>query len=87
MAVNVDAVAFQPKGDLLAGGGHDGKMRFFDLVKNAQVKEINAHVRMMQKNNVAQPIYSLTFSPDGQAAPAAAVTTTASSCGTWRAAT
>jgi WD40 repeat protein len=62
----VDAVAFQPNSPLLAAAGHDGKVRFFDLVKNAQAKEINAHIRVVQKNNVAQPVYSLTFSPDGK---------------------
>ena len=62
----VDAVAFQPNGTLLAAAGHDGKVRFFDLVKNAQAKEISAHIRMVQKNNVPQPVYSLTFSPDGK---------------------
>ena len=63
---NVDAVAFQPNGTILATGGHDGKVRFFDLVKNAQAKEINAHIREVQKNQVPQPVYSLTFSPDGK---------------------
>ncbi|MSQ96988.1 MAG: hypothetical protein EXR98_20875 [Gemmataceae bacterium] len=63
---NVDAVAFQPKGTILASAGHDGKVRFFDLVKNAQAKEINAHIREVAKNQVPQPVYSLTFSPDGK---------------------
>jgi WD40 repeat protein len=62
----VDAVAFQPKGTLLAAAGHDGKVRFYDLVKNVQVKEITAHISIIQKNNVPQPIYSLTFSADGK---------------------
>jgi WD40 repeat protein len=52
-------------GDFIIAG-HDGKVRFFDLVKNAQAKEISAHIRMVQKNNVPQPVYSLTFSPDGK---------------------
>ena len=64
--VPVDAVAFQPNGTLLAAAGHDGKVRFFDLVKNAQTKEINAHISVIQKNNVPQPVYSLEFSPDGK---------------------
>jgi WD40 repeat protein len=63
---NVDAVAFQPNGTLLAAAGHDGKVRFYDLVKNAQAKDINAHIREVQKQNVPQPIYSLTFSADGK---------------------
>jgi WD40 repeat protein len=58
----VDAVAFQPNGALLASGGHDGKIRLFDLVKNAQVKEITAHVN----KNVANTIYTVTFSADGK---------------------
>src|SRR4029079_10006708 len=27
---------------------------------------ISAHIQMVQKNNVAHPIYSLTFTPDGK---------------------
>jgi WD40 repeat protein len=63
---NVDAVAFQPNGAMLAGAAHDGKVKLFDLVKNAQVKDITAHVSVVNKNNVPQPIYSLTFTPDGK---------------------
>lgn len=62
----VDSVAFQPGGILLAGAGHDGKIRFFDLVKNAPAKEINAHVREINKANVPHPVYSLSFTPDGK---------------------
>jgi WD40 repeat protein len=65
IAANVDAVAFQPKGNVLFSAGHDGKIRQFDLVKNAQVKDINAHIREINKNQAPQPIYTLTFSPDG----------------------
>jgi WD40 repeat protein len=64
--VNVDAVAFQPNSAILAASGHDGKIRFFDLVKNAQLKDIPAHIREMNKQQVPQPIYSLTFSADGK---------------------
>ena len=59
---NVDAVAFQPGGTLLASGGHDGKVRLFDLVKNAQVKEITAHV----DKTVTNTIYTVAFSTDGK---------------------
>ncbi len=59
---NVDAVAFQPKGTLLASGGHDGKVRLFDLTKNAQVKEITAHVDKTGPNT----IYTVAFSADGK---------------------
>jgi WD40 repeat protein len=59
---NVDAVAFQPNGALLASGGHDGKVRLFDLVKNVQVKEISAHI----EKNVPNTIYTIAFSGDGK---------------------
>jgi WD40 repeat protein len=63
---SVDSVAFQPNASILAAAGHDGKIRFYDLVKNAQAKEVNAHIREVNKNQVPQPIYSLTFSTDGK---------------------
>ena len=54
---NVDAVAFQPNSNLLpAPLGHDGKLRLFDLAKNAQVKDITAHIRDINKQQIAQPI-------------------------------
>jgi WD40 repeat protein len=58
----VDTVAFQPNGPLVASGGGDGKVRLFDLVKNAQAKEIAAHL----DKNVGNPIYSVSFSADGK---------------------
>lgn len=58
---NVDAVAFQPNGTLVASGGHDGKIRLYDLVKGNVVKEINAHT-----NKDALQIYCLAFTPDGK---------------------
>lgn len=63
---NVDAVAFQPNTGLLMSACHDGQVRIFDLVKNAQVKAVNAHISVVNKANVPQPIYSLVFSPDGK---------------------
>ena len=36
---HVDAVAFQPNGNLLASGCHDGKIRIFDIVKEALKSE------------------------------------------------
>jgi WD40 repeat protein len=57
----VDAVAFNKDGTQLASGGHDGKLRIFDLVKGAQVREINAHPK--PNENV---IYSVAYSPDGK---------------------
>ncbi len=57
---------FSPTGQLLASAAHDGKLRLFDLVKNALAKDINAHISVVAKQNVPNPIYSLTFSPDGK---------------------
>lgn len=64
--VNVDAVAFQPGAAILAATGHDGKIRLFDLVKNAQAKDITAHIRDVNKQQVPQPIYALSYSADGK---------------------
>ncbi len=58
---HVDAVVFQPGGSLLVSGCHDGKIRIYDLVKNALVKEINAHAVAN-----ATMIYTLAFTPDGK---------------------
>jgi WD40 repeat protein len=58
---HVDAVAFQPGGKLLVSGCHDGKVRVFDLVKGALVKEISAHTAAK-----ANMIYTVAFSPDGK---------------------
>jgi len=63
---SVDAVAFQPATGLLASAAHDGKVKFFDLVKNAQVKDITAHTKVIDKNNQPQSIYALLFTPDGK---------------------
>lgn len=59
---NVDAVAFDPTGKLLASGGHDGKVRLFDMVKGAQLKEINAHV----KPPTPATVYTVAFSANGK---------------------
>lgn len=58
----VDAVAFQPGAQVIAGAGHDGKIHLFDLVKNAPLKQIDAHVAQPNPN----PIYALLFFPDGK---------------------
>src|SRR5262249_27727547 len=55
-----DSVAFHPKGDQLASGGHDGKVRIFDLIKGAQLREINAHPTAN-----ATMIYCVAYSQDG----------------------
>ena len=57
----VDSVAFNPAGTLLASGGHDGKIRLFDLAKAAQIREINAHTVANETM-----IYSIAFSRDGK---------------------
>jgi WD40 repeat protein len=63
----VDAVAFAPDGKVLATGCHDGKLRFFDLVKNAPLKEVNAHpAPAMPPNSPPFPIYCLAWTPDGK---------------------
>jgi WD40 repeat protein len=64
---NVDAVAFQPNSTFVAAAGHDGKFRIYDLVKSAVVKDIAAHITKGPNNQmIAEPIYSLNFSPDGK---------------------
>ena len=66
----VDAVAFNPTGTLLATGCHDGKVRIFDIVKAAQLKEINAHPGMAPVPGMppAGPaaIYCVAWTPDGK---------------------
>jgi len=57
---HVDSVAFNAKGDQLISGGHDGKIRIFDLVKGVQLREINAHIL---KDSTM--IYAVAYSPDG----------------------
>lgn len=57
----VDAVAFQPQGNLVASGCHDGGVRLFDLVKNTVVKEIKAHTAAN-----ATMVYAIAFSADGK---------------------
>ncbi|MCI0465386.1 MAG: WD40 repeat domain-containing protein, partial [Gemmataceae bacterium] len=58
---HVDVVAFHPSAPLLASGGHDGKVRLFDLTKGVQVREINAH-----PTPKATQVYAVVFSPDGK---------------------
>ena len=58
---NINAVAFQPHGQLLASGCHDGHIRIFDLIKGSQVRDIKAHPAQN-----AGMIYTLAFTPDGK---------------------
>jgi WD40 repeat protein len=57
----VNAVSFQPQGTMLASGGQDGKVRLFDLVKGAQLREINAH-----PTKDGTMIYAVAWMPDGK---------------------
>lgn len=57
----VDAVAFDPKGLLLATGCHDGKVRLFDIAKGNVVKEIDAHTKAEPS-----PVYSVLWANDGK---------------------
>lgn len=58
---HVHAVAFHPTLPQVASGGHDGKVRIFDLAKGAQIREINAH----PAPNMGY-IYTIAFSADGK---------------------
>jgi WD40 repeat protein len=57
----VDAVAFDPKGLLLATGCHDGKVRLFDIAKGNVVKEIDAHTKAEPS-----PVYSVLWANEGK---------------------
>lgn len=61
----VDCAAFDAKSQIIATGCHDGKIRLYDLVKKAVVKEITAHITM-KPAVLAHPIYTVAFSPDGK---------------------
>ncbi len=63
----VHAVAFAPDGKMLATGCQDGKLRFFDLAKNNQAKEVNAFpAPATPPNSPPGAIYALTYTPDGK---------------------
>jgi WD40 repeat protein len=57
----VDAVAFNPAGTQLATGCHDGTVRLWDIVKNQQIRQINAHTQP-----AAAVVYVAAWSPDGK---------------------
>jgi len=61
----VDSTAFDPSGNQLATGCHDGILRIWDLTKAPPVatKAINAH---LVPNMPAAPIYSVTWTADGK---------------------
>lgn len=55
----VDAVAFNSKGTLLATGSHDGLVRIWDVTKGNIVRQIEAHNRPTQSS-----VYGVAWSPD-----------------------
>jgi WD40 repeat protein len=60
--INIDCIAFHPRNaHIVATGAHDGRIRVYDLAKNALLKEIVAHADKKLPN----PIYTIAFSPDG----------------------
>lgn len=59
----VDCVAFDDTGNLLATGCHDGILRINDLVKNAPLKTIEAHLVKMPQQ-IQNPIYAVQWSND-----------------------
>ena len=61
----VDAVAFDPTGEKVISGCHDGKVRTFDIEKNAVIKEFVAHAPQ-PPDNQKTPIYAIALTPDGK---------------------
>ncbi len=59
----VDSVAFDDTGNRLATGGHDGRLRIYDLSKDNVVKQIDAHIVTMPQTLV-HPIYAVDWSRD-----------------------
>lgn len=50
------AVAFHPRGDLLATGGRDGRVRLWDVRSGTRLRTLEGH---------PQGIYQIAFNPDG----------------------
>ncbi len=61
----VDAVAFDPKGAVLATGCHDGNVRLFDLAKGTVLKDIKAHAPQPKPANETNPVYCVVWNPAG----------------------
>src|SRR5262249_20261250 len=57
----VDGLAFNSAGSLLAVVGHEGTVRLWDPVKGQSVREIKAHVAP-----AAAPVYGVAWSADGK---------------------
>jgi WD40 repeat protein len=58
---NVDSIAFNKDGTILATGCHDGNVRLFDVAKGTQLKQIAAHTKP-----APVAVYGVAFSPDGK---------------------
>jgi WD40 repeat protein len=58
---SVNALAYDPEGKRLVIGCSDGRVRIYDLVKGALLREIIAH-----NTPNMQAIYCVAFSPDGK---------------------
>jgi len=61
----VDAVAFDPKGTILATGAHDGNLRLFDVAKGAVLKDVKAHAPQPAPSNETNPVYCVAWNPAG----------------------
>jgi WD40 repeat protein len=61
----VDAVAFDPKGTILATGCHDGNVRLFDVAKGAVLKDIKAHPPAPPPTNEPNAVYCVAWNPSG----------------------
>jgi WD40 repeat protein len=53
----IDAVAFRPDGQLIAGAGADGTVRLWDVAGRRLVRTLKGHT---------DPVRALAFSPDGR---------------------
>ena len=61
----VDAVAFDLKGGVLATGCHDGNVRLFDVAKGTLLKDIKAHAPQPKPANETNPVYCVAWNPAG----------------------
>jgi WD40 repeat protein len=61
----VDAVAFDLKGERLATGCHDGNVRIFDVAKGTVLKDIKAHAPHPAPSTETNPVYCVAWNPAG----------------------